>query len=129
MNRLLTISGIPLVLYCLWRNRLANDAGKHRNASIPRQQSGRPPPWSFPYPRSRGTDVSKVSGSFRVFASQAAGWQGIDALLHSGTYFNLSTNDAVATWAPALENAISRQERMYSTGNYSVTATLVITPP
>lgn len=87
----------------------------------------------------------------------------MDALLHSGTYFNLSINDAVSTWAPGfenntasyqqfltnalgvsgntplsslssgqfqtLENAISRQEGLYHAGNYSVTATSVITPP
>jgi hypothetical protein len=114
-------------------------------------------PGRFHTPGVVGTDVSKVSGPFRVFVSQAAGWQGMGALLHSGTYFNLSINDAVATWAPALENntasyqqfltnaldvggstplsslspsqlqtlenAISRQEGLYSTGNYSVTAT------
>lgn len=107
--------------------------------------------------------MSKVSGPFRVVLSQAVGRRGMDALLHSGTYFTLSINDAIATWAPAfenntasyqqfltnalgvsgstplsslspsqfqtLENAISRQEGLYSRDNYSVTATSVITPP
>jgi hypothetical protein len=33
-----------------------------------------------------------------------AGFQGMDTLLHSSLYINLSINDAVAQYAPAMEN-------------------------
>lgn len=61
-------------------------------------------PGRFYTPGVVGTDVSPVSGKFRVFASLGLGSQGMNSLLHSGTYFNLSINDAVATWAPGFEN-------------------------
>jgi len=61
-------------------------------------------PGRFKTPGVVGTDVSPVSGRFRVFGSMADGHAGMDALLHSATYFNLSINDAVSTYAPGMEN-------------------------
>jgi RHS repeat-associated protein len=71
-------------------------------------------PGGFYTPGVVGTDVSATSGRFRVFASQGAGWQGMDALLHSSIYFNRSIDSAVSKWAPDIENNTAAYQQFLS---------------
>jgi hypothetical protein len=43
-------------------------------------------------------------GRFGVFPTSGQGYQALDSLLHGGSYVDLSISDAIARYAPAMEN-------------------------